>query len=209
MKRPFQYRFYNATFIIIGINILVFLIQNIAPKTSAYLVLSPTYVTQYHWYWQFFTYMFAHGSISHILFNMLGLFFFGVQVERRMGSHEFVLFYLSTGVLAGLFSFAVYKLTGQLNVYLLGASGAIYGVLLAFATYFPFSTIYVMGIIPVRAPILVLIFTAIAIFSQVFNLGGNVAHFTHLAGFGIAYLYFMARLGINPIRVFLRDGRSR
>ncbi|MBN1685113.1 MAG: rhomboid family intramembrane serine protease [Spirochaetales bacterium] len=209
LRRPFQYKFYNAAFIIIGLNILVFLINNIAPQSLAYLVLSPAYVIRYNWYWQFFTYMFTHGSISHILFNMLGLFFFGNQVERRMGSHEFLLFYLSTGVLAGIFSFVIYRLTGQYNVFLLGASGAVYAVLLAFATYFPSSMIYVMGIIPMRAPILVLVFTAIAVFSQVFNYRSSVAHLTHLAGFAIAYLYFVTRIGINPIKVFFRDGRFR
>jgi membrane associated rhomboid family serine protease len=124
-----------------------------------------------------------------------------------MGSHEFLLFYLLSGVLAGLFSFVVYQFTGQYNVYLLGASGAVYAVLLAFATYFPTSRIYVMGIIPIRAPILVLIFTAIAVFSQVFNYRNSVAHLTHLAGFGIAYLYFLTRFGINPFGVFFRSGR--
>ena len=209
IRRPFEYKFYNAAFVIIGLNVLVFLINNIAPRSLAYLVLSPAYIIRYNWYWQFFTYMFTHGSISHILFNMLGLFFFGTQVERRMGSHEFLLFYLSTGVLAGVFSFVVYRLTGQFNVFLLGASGAVYAVLLAFATYFPSSMIYVMGIIPIRAPVLVLIFTAIAVFSQVFNYSSRVAHLTHLAGFGIAYLYFIARLGINPFGVFFRNGRFR
>jgi len=209
IRRPFEYKFYNAAFVIIGLNILVFLINNIAPKSIAYMVLSPAYIMQYNWYWQFVTYMFAHGSISHILFNMLGLFFFGNQVERRMGSHEFLLFYLSSGILAGVFSFIVYRLTGQYYVYLLGASGAVYAVLLAFATYFPHSTIYVMGIIPVRAPLLVLIFTAIAVFSQVFNYRSSVAHLTHLAGFVIAFFYFWIRLGINPISVFMRNGRFR
>ncbi len=207
IRRPFEYRFYNAAFVIIGLNILVFLINNIAPRSIAYMVLSPAYVVRYGWYWQFFTYMFAHGSITHILFNMLGLFFFGNQVERRMGSHEFLLFYISSGVLAGVFSFIIYRLTGQYNVYLLGASGAVYAVLLAFATYFPSSTIYIMGIIPIRAPILVLIFTAIAVFSQLFNFRSGIAHLTHLAGFLIAYIYFLARLGINPIRVFIGNDR--
>jgi membrane associated rhomboid family serine protease len=209
IKRPFQYKHYNAAFVIIGLNILVFLINNLAPRSLAYMVLSPRYIIQYRWYWQFVTYMFAHGSIRHILFNMLGLFFFGSQVERRMGSHEFVLFYLSSGILAGIFSYAVYRATGNYNVYLLGASGAVYAVLLAFATYFPGSTIYVMGIIPVKAPLLVVIFTAIAVFSQVFGYSSAVAHLTHLAGFGFAYIYFVLRLGINPVRVFLGHDRFR
>ena len=209
IRRPLQYRFYNAAFIIIGLNILVFLINNLSRESMAYMVLSPVYVIKYRWYWQFVSYMFTHGSITHILFNMLGLFFFGTQVERRMGSNEFLMFYLSSGILAGLFSFAYYRLTGNYNVYLLGASGAVYAVLLAFATYFPGSTIYVMGIIPVKAPLLVLIFTAIAVFSQVFGYSAGVAHFTHLAGFLFAFLYFVLRLGINPFRVFFGNDRFR
>ena len=204
IRKPFKYTFYSAAFIIIGLNILVFLINNIAPQTLGYMVLSPDFVVARGWYWQFVTYMFTHGGISHILFNMLGLFFFGNQVERRMGSHEFLLFYMTTGIAAGILSFIIYRLTGSYGVYLLGASGAVYAVLLAFATYFPNSQIFVMGIIPVKAPILVLIYTAIALFSQVFSYANGVAHLTHLAGFGFAFLYFVIRLGINPFKVFFR-----
>ena len=113
-----------------------------------------------------------------------------------------------TGIAAGVFSFFVYQASGS-NTALLGASGAVYAVLLAFATYYPDSRIFVMGIIPIRAPILVLIFTAIALFNQIFSVRTGVAHLTHLAGFIFAFLYFLARLGINPIRVFIGDGRGR
>ena len=171
--------------------------------------MSPLAILNRGWYWQFLTYMFVHGNITHILFNMLGLFFFGGQVERRMGSHEFLVFYLITGIAAGLFSFVLYWISGSYWVYLLGASGSVYAVLLAYATYYPDSQIYVMGIIPVRAPILVLIFTAIAIFSQIFSVSSGVSHLTHLAGFGFAFLYFLIRLGINPFRIFFGDGRHR
>jgi membrane associated rhomboid family serine protease len=88
-------------------------------------------------------------------------------------------------------------------VFLVGASGAVFGVLLAFATLYPEAMIYIFGIIPVRAPILVLGYTVISLFFGVSGGGGNVAHFTHLAGFAFAYLYFLVRLGINPIAVFI------
>ena len=209
IRKPFRYRMYNATFVIIGLNILVFLLNYISPRSLGYLVLSPYAIIQNRWYWQFVTYMFTHGGITHILFNMLGLFFFGSQVERRMGSDEFVLFYLSSGIAAGVFSYIIYRFTGSYGAYLLDASGAVYAVLLAFATYFPGSVIYIMGIFPVKAPLLVLIFTAIAIFSQVFSVSSGVAHLTHLAGFGYALLYFLIRLGTNPIRVFFGNDRHR
>ncbi len=209
IRRPLRYSFYNASFYIIGANILVFLLTYLAPRTVGYLVLSPLAVTYRNAYWQFFTYMFVHGGITHILFNMLGLFFFGAPVERKMGSSEFLLFYLSSGVLAGVFSFIIYTLTGAYNVYLLGASGAVYAVLLAYATYYPDSRVFIMGILPVRAPVLVLGFAAVAIFSQVFSLNSGVANLTHLAGFGFALLYFLIRLGINPIESFFGGGRPR
>jgi membrane associated rhomboid family serine protease len=209
IRKPLKYSFYNAAYVIIGLNILVFLITTLSPRTTIYLALSPIAVINNNMYWQFLTYMFTHGGITHILFNMLALLFFGTQVEKRMGSHEFVLFYLFTGLAAGIFSYIIYYATGSYGSFLLGASGAVYAVLLAYATYYPDSMIYVMGIIPVRAPILVLIYTAIAIFSQISSYNAGVAHLTHLAGFAFAFLYFVIRFAINPAKVFFGGDRHR
>ena len=210
IKRPLSYSFYNVTLILIAINVLVFFLTYVAQRSVyIYLTMNPMLVVNRGYIWQFVTYMFVHGGISHILFNMLGLFFFGSLLERRLGSNEFLMFYLVSGVLAGLFSFFVYWFSGSVQVFLLGASGAVYAVLLAYATYFPDSRIYIMGILPVRAPILVLGFTAIALFSQVFSVNAGVAHLTHLAGFGVAFIYLVARLSINPFRVFFGHGRFR
>jgi len=158
-------------------------------------------------YWQVVTYMFAHANLTHILFNMLGLFIFGIQLERRMGSSEFILFYLVTGILAGLFSLAVYAATRSYQVWLLGASGAVFAVMMGFASYFPDARVFVFGILPIKAPYLVLGYTAIELFSQFFSIRSNVAHLTHLAGFGFAFLYFIVRLGIIPIKVFFGKRR--
>jgi len=166
----------------------------------------PSLIIQKFYIWQFVTYMFTHGGFSHILFNMLGLFFFGMQVERRIGSYEFLLFYLLTGVLAGILSFVIYYLTGSYNVILLGASGSIFAILFAFAVYFPNAQIYIMGIFPIRAPLLVIGYTVLELFSQVTSARTGVAHLTHLAGFAFAYLYFIIRLRINPIDSFKHRG---
>ena len=190
------------TFVLIGINLAVFFLSNIDGRFLTYLAMNPALTIVEGNVWQPFTYMFTHSGISHLVFNMLGLFFFGTQVERQLGSWEFVLFYLSTGLLAGLFSLAIYWVTGNYFVFLLGASGAVFAVLLAFATFFPNAEIYIFGIIPVRASILVLGYTAIELLSQMSGRGGNIAHLTHLAGFGFAYLYFVMRIGINPYRRF-------
>jgi membrane associated rhomboid family serine protease len=148
--------------------------------------------------------MFAHGGITHLLFNMLALFIFGAQVERHLGSKEFLLYYLLTGILAGGFSFLVYWFTGQFGVLLLGASGAIFAVQLAYAAFFPDAVIYIWGILPLRAPVMVLVFTLIELVSSVTGFRSGVAHLTHLAGFGFGWIYFLVRFGINPWRALTR-----
>ncbi|MBN2051122.1 MAG: rhomboid family intramembrane serine protease [Spirochaetales bacterium] len=207
LRKPFVYRQYNAAFILVFINIAVFLLTMALPRATVYLAMIPGYVIEGHAYWQLFTYMFVHSNFTHILFNMIALFFFGTAVERSLGSTEFLVFYLITGLGAGLFSFAAYVATGSYVVILLGASGAVYGVLLAYAALFPGSTIYVMGIIPVRAPVLVAIYAAIEVLSQFSGARSGVAHLTHLAGFGFAWLYFLLRLGRNPLDMFRGGGR--
>jgi membrane associated rhomboid family serine protease len=159
----------------------------------------PEAVVQLKWFWTFLTYMFLHGSISHIIFNMLGLFIFGPHVERQMGSREFLLYYLLTGILAGVFSFMVYYFTDN-NVALIGASGALFAIQLAYAVFYPRSIIYIWGIIPVRAPILVLGYTALELYFTLTGGRGNVAHLTHLAGFAFGWIYFHVRFGMNPWR---------
>lgn len=212
IRKPFRYSYNNLAFGIILVNVLVYMLNYISPHSRFYTALIPGLILQEGYIWQFVTYMFTHAGFSHILFNMLGIFFFGVQVERRMGSREFLLFYMTTGVLAGIFSFIVYLMTGMYGVILLGASGAVFAVLLAFAVYFPHANIYIFGILPVRAPVLVIGYTAIELFNQVFSMQSGVAHLTHLAGFAFAYLYLVIRMGINPMDSFTsgrRGGRWR
>lgn len=197
LRKPFRYTYSSISFILIGLNLAVFMLNMVLPNSMYYLAMIPSFVLN-GFVWQFVTYMFVHSGITHIAFNMLGLFFFGQAVERQMGSREFLLFYLLTGALAGVFSFVVYYFTGN-NVVLLGASGAVYAVLFAYAVYFPDSRIFILGIIPVKARTLVLIYTAIELFSQFGGSSSGIAHLTHLAGFAFAFLYFLIRLGINPV----------
>ncbi|MDR0601416.1 MAG: rhomboid family intramembrane serine protease [Treponema sp.] len=203
LRKPFRWRNYGAVFWIIGINILVFLGGMAMGRgqrfVNFFLGMTPDLVEE-GWIWTFVTYMFVHGGISHILFNMLALFFFGLPVERQMGSPEFILFYFITGILAGFFSFLVYVFMGAGMVTLIGASGAVFAVQLAYAVFFPNSVIYLWGILPIKAPVMVLGFTGLEIFLMITGMGGNVAHMTHLAGFGVAWLYFLIRFGVNPWR---------
>ncbi|MDR2718125.1 MAG: rhomboid family intramembrane serine protease [Treponema sp.] len=199
IRQPFRYQNNGAVYWLIGINILVFMAMYFLGlrRLTYYLSMIPGLVMR-GWVWTFVTYMFVHGGFSHILFNMFALFIFGVQVERYMGSREFLLFYFVTGTLAGIFSFCVYYVTGAYGVILMGASGAIFAVELAYAVFYPDSIIYLWGILPLRAPVMVLGFTALELASSVFGLNRGVAHLTHLAGFGFAWIYFLIRLNINP-----------
>ena len=202
IRQPFRYRNYNAVYWLIGINILIFAAAQLLGSNFRYFLtlrLSMIPAAVLHgWIWTFVTYMFMHSGFSHILFNMLGLFIFGIQVERQMGSREFLLFYFITGILAGIFSFFVYYITGSYGVALMGASGALFAVELAYAVFFPNSIIYIWGILPLRAPIMVLGFTALELIFSVTGFNSRVAHFTHLAGFGFSWLYFLVRFGVNP-----------
>jgi rhomboid family protein len=207
IRRPLPYVYNNAALMLILVNVAVYFINSAIPDTRYLFAMIPSFIVGRGYIWQFVTYMFTHADMSHILFNMLGLFFFGVQVERRMGSYEFVLFYMLTGILAGFFSFLVFYFSGTVTI-LLGASGAVFAVLLAFATYYPDARIFIMGIIPVKSTHLVIGYTAIELFSQLMSVRSGVAHLTHLAGFGFAFLYFILRLGINPVDVF-RGGSGR
>jgi membrane associated rhomboid family serine protease len=206
LRQPFRYTYKGAVLWLIGLNVLTFFAGQVFGQRWIFsrFAMIPVAVRVNHAFWTFLTYMFLHDGFSHIFFNMFALFVFGFQVERRMGSREFVLFYLLTGVLAGIFSFAVYYLTGSYFVVLLGASGAVFAVQLAYAVFFPDAIIYIWGILPLRAPVLVLGFTALELFFSVTGLAGQVAHLTHLAGFGFAWLYFLLRLGINPLRSWRR-----
>lgn len=204
IRRPFRYTFFHATLALIIINFLVFILAYQNPRLNIYLSLNVRTIMFGKMYWQFITYMFAHQGFQHLFFNMLALFIFGIAVERAIGSKEFLLFYFVTGLLVGLFSFVLFWVTKNYNAFLLGASGAVYAILFAYATCFPRNIISIWGIIPIPAPILVLIYTIIEIVSQVFS-SSNVAHFAHLFGFFAAFLYFIIRMGINPIKIWKRD----
>lgn len=206
-RQPFRYEYKHRVIFIILLNFAVYgiahLYREIAQYIYTYGPMNPVAVYKYHMYWQFLTYMFVHdySNIRHILFNMLGLLVFGLQLEKAIGSKEFVLFYLLCGILSCVFSYAVYFFTGQYKVSLLGASGAVYAVLFAYAVFFPRSVIFIWGLIPVPAPVLVLIYAAIEFFSQ-FNPASGVAHMTHLFGFLAAWLYFVIRMGIHPLKIW-------
>ena len=110
-----------------------------------------------------------HGSWTHLISNMFGLLIFGTICEKKIGSNEFLLFYILCGIVCGAFSLVLYILAGIWGVVLVGASGAVYSVLLLFSVIFPTSRVFIFGIVPVPAPLLVLIYAGISIFDELFG----------------------------------------
>ena len=201
LHTPFRYTFFNATLILIAVNTAVYFLTMTFPRLENYLGLSVVGCLYYHFWWQPVTYMFVHAGFTHILFNMIGLFCFGIMVEKAIGSKEFLLLYFFCGIFDGLISLALYYFFGQ-GVLLVGASGAIYSILLVYAVLYPRSIISIWGIIPVPAPLLVIIYAVIEIGSQFFDQGSGVAHLTHLTGFALAWLYLVVRMGLHPIKIW-------
>ena len=135
--------------------------------------------------WQLVTHMFMHGGFWHIFFNMYTLFFFGMALERTWGSKKFVIYYFVTGLGAAACHLAVMYLQGApLNIPTVGASGAVYGVLLAYGMLYPNSRITMVFPIPVtlKAKWFVVIFGAIELVTGIFDTTSGIAHFAHLGG---------------------------
>lgn len=134
--------------------------------------------------WTIVTYMFLHGGLMHLGFNMLALFFFGPRVEERMGSRRFTILYFLSGLSGAIVSFFFSP-----NAPIIGASAGVFGVMMAFAYFWPNVPIHVWGIIPVPARMLVIITTVLALWSGLGGVRSGVAHFAHLGGYAGAYLY--------------------
>jgi membrane associated rhomboid family serine protease len=154
--------------------------------------------------WGVVTYMFLHGDLWHLLINMLVLFFFGPPLEARWGSREFIKFYLICGLGGVALSF-LFAPQG-----IIGASAAVYGVMLAFAVTWPEAPIYVWGIFPVKAKWLATFLFAITFLSAFGGAGGGIAHFAHLGGLLTGLLYLKVDWkGSGKLEKMRRGGAAR
>ena len=189
---------------IIGANVAMFLVTTALPQLRVQLGLVPMWVVHQLRLWQLVTYMFIHAGVLHILFNMLMLWFLGAELERLWGTRFFVKFYfvcgIGAGVLTVLLSLLPYGPLAQLYTSdIIGASGAVYGLLLAYGLYFPDRPIYMYFVFPIPARIFVIILGALAFFSSLSDSGDGLANATHLGGLVVAYVYLKGlRLRLNP-----------
>ncbi len=187
--------------LLIAANVAAFVIAWFVPEVILFLGLRVADVIGGLRLWQPFTYMFLHGGFGHILFNMLALWMFGVELERMWGTRFFLKYYFVCGLGAAattaVLSFLPFAVFDHLYTALtVGASGAIYGILLAYGLYFPNRPIYIYFVFPVPAKYFVMIMGGISLLSSLGG-GGGVAHTAHLGGLVVGYLYLKgARLHI-------------
>ncbi len=181
--------------ILIIINVGVYVLQTLSELAGshflvAYFGLIPVRVTHSLMIWQLATYMFLHGGVLHIFFNMLTLFMFGNDLERYWGTRRFLSYYFITGIGAGLCSWLVAM---DSPVATIGASGAIYGLLLAYGLLWPNRIVYLNLLLPVKIKWLVIIMGAMDFFSSLSGGEPGVAHIAHLGGMLVGFVYLKGK----------------
>jgi len=188
---------------LIAVNVAVFVIMWLMPQAlrqalQEFFGLVPAAIFGSFYVWQPLTYMFLHGTIGHIFFNMLALWLFGTELERIWGTRFFLKYYFITGIVAALTTIVVslmpYPATARMFYSVtIGASGAVYGLLLAYGLTFPNRPIYVYFVFPIPAKYFVMIMGLIALLSAAGDAGGGIAHVTHLGGLIAGYVMLRGR----------------
>lgn len=166
-------------------NVVVYVLTVFRPQILQYFAFVP--FDFFNRPWTIFTYMFLHdiSGFWHIAFNMLGLFFFGPRLEAELGGKHFLGLYFVSGLMGALLS-----LVFNPESRIIGASGALFGVLIAYAMFWPRDKVFIWGILPVEVRIMVAIMTLLALFGGFGAVSDGIAHFAHLGGFvgGFAYI---------------------
>jgi membrane associated rhomboid family serine protease len=182
----------------IAISVLDFILR--ASNIDVFLrdfALVPAQVVQNFAIWQLVTYMFLHAGISHVLWNMLALWLFGIELERTWGTARFVRFYFLCGICAGLTVIAAAYLMGSIDIPAVGSSGAIYGVLVAYALVFPDQTVLFGFLIPMKSKYFVMIIGGVVFLSSYMAVAGGkgtgVVEMAQLGGLVAGYLILRGR----------------
>jgi membrane associated rhomboid family serine protease len=173
-------------------NVAVVVLPILYPPAAAYILynfgLVPKLAVEHLYIWQFATYMFVHGSATHILFNLLALWMFGTELEQTWGTQRFLRFYFVCGVGAGVVVTITNYITGTTTIPTIGCSAAVYGILMAWAVLWPDRIILFMFLFPMKVRVMVIIYAAIAFLSALGN-NSNVSNVGHLSGMAFAYVF--------------------
>jgi membrane associated rhomboid family serine protease len=171
--------------------VLTYIPQQIFGWSAPYALfaLKPDDVLHRFYIWELFTYMFLHWGFFHIIFNMFALWMFGSDLESLWGPHRFLTYYFLTGIGAGISDVAVNAVLGNTGTATVGASGAIYGLLLAYGMLFPDRPIYLYLLIPIKAKWFVAIMGVIELVSSFGTPGSGISHVAHLGGMLFGFLY--------------------
>jgi membrane associated rhomboid family serine protease len=168
-------------------NVAGFLVAKlVGPQMFDLFGLIPEQLVFHRWVWQPFTYLFLHGSIWHLIFNLFALWMFGMPVEAQWGEAEFLKYYFLCGLGAALASTAMGV---HSTVPVIGASGSVYGLLVAFAMLYPDAVVYLYFLIPVKAAHMAILFGALEFFAGATGATPGIARFAHLGGMVTGYLY--------------------
>jgi len=194
-------------------NVVLFLMKIIIPGGEHFMNhafgLTPSLIFSKLTIWQFFTYMFIHGGPWHLIINMFFLWMFGIEVERALGTREFVKYYTICGVGAGFFHLA-FNFNSPIPV--VGASGAIFGVMAAFALLFPdrIITLLLFLVLPIqmKAKYLVMIFAGIQLLYGFFGGNDGVAYFAHLGGMAVGFIYLKMDWRLDYVGKLIRQKRK-
>lgn len=167
-------------------NIVGFLAGLVVPDLHNLFGLVPQQVLFQRWVWQPVTYLFLHGNLWHLVFNLFALWMFGMPVEAQWGERDFLKYYFLCGLGAAAAHLALAPHSG---IPVIGASGAVYGLLVAFAMLYPDAVVYLYFLIPIKAAHMALLFGAIEFFAGATGSTPGVARFAHLGGMLTGYLY--------------------
>ena len=174
------------------INIIVFILAELSGQRSTFFLsfgLVPNMVLSQYKIWQIFTYSFIHGGFFHIFFNMFVLWMFGKDLENQWGTKDFLIYYFVCGMGAGFITI-LFGINSIIPI--VGASGAIYGLLVAYGFTYPNRLVYLYGLFPLKVKHMVLGLGVIAFFASMSASQSNISHITHISGMiiGLIMMYF-------------------
>ena len=199
---PYQ----GVVFKLIFANVLIFTLQIFAgreygPVIIENFALTPSLVLAQYKIWQLVTYMFLHGNMLHIFFNMYALLIFGIPIEQEWGSKKFLFYYFFTGIGAGITIFLINYFTQGIGFIspTIGASGAVFGLLLAFGLLYPDAELLLFFVLPIKAKYLVFLYGGIELYLELSSSTSSISHIGHLGGlfFGILFFIFFRKHAIG------------